>query len=83
MGGIEGTTGPELQGEKPQGSRYATVFKRREHTSGRSRFYNVFLIGLVRPRVRLITGLDAFPVTAFQPPCCSSPISIRNQEQDS
>ena len=57
-GGLEGrwvigTTGPELQGEKPQGSRCATVFKRREDASVRSRFYNVFVIGIVRPRVRL------------------------------
>ena len=45
--------GPELQGEEPQGSRYATVFKRREHASVRSRFHNTFVIGIVRPGVRL------------------------------
>ena len=48
-----GTTGPELQGEKPQGSRCATVFKRREDRSVRSRFHNAFVIGIVRPGVRL------------------------------
>lgn len=50
---VIGTTGPELQGEEPQGSRYATVFKRREHASVRSRFHNTFVIGIVRPGVRL------------------------------
>lgn len=52
--GLKGTMGPRPSREKRlRGGRYAKVFNRREHASRRWGFPNPFVIGIVRPAVRL------------------------------
>jgi hypothetical protein len=73
---IEGTTGPELQGENLKAAdmpRYLTIVN--AHQGGRDSI-NAFVIGIVRPRVRLMLVPVRRPI-----PLELGPISIRKHDR--